>query len=199
MANIPINFALASFTWTLAGDAEPMSISMGFDVPVGIINPDVIASDLSALFTDATDGFWTPSIAANSYTYKGVRVYYNSAGIIEVGEYVTTSAGSRGTSCPPNNCSVITKKETGRLGRKYRGRFYCPPFYVIAANLAPTGVIDSSDVAAIQLRAERWRINCAGDDYVMNLFHTDPAIPPTIITRMETESQLGTQRRRMRG
>jgi hypothetical protein len=100
---------------------------------------------------------------------------------------------------PPPNCSLLVRKNTGRAGRKERGRMYWPLFSILDADVDDTGIIDPTVLGVITGNIadfkEQLDLSPFVDDIV--LLH-ESAETPTVVISWGVESLLGTQRRRLR-
>lgn len=195
---IPMAEYQANLRWSLEGDPEEMICTLGLDY-TGVLSP--LPQDVAELVYDAAalEG----SIAAadamiQPWTFVGVTVYLQTAEGIAVGihnEPRTYSAGS--PTALPQNCAALVKKVTGLSGRKNTGRWYMPSGYLNEASVSSSGVIAGGDYASIQGRIDDFLTNLGTADLVPTVLHSDGS-PSTPIIDMVLDTQIATQRRRLR-
>jgi hypothetical protein len=89
------------------------------------------------------------------------------------------------------------KKVTELAGRANRGRFYFPGL-LDDADVEDDGTVNPSTVTAFQGVMDNFVDDLATSGLPMAILHRDGAATPTIVTGLQVESQVATQRRRNR-
>jgi len=192
--NIPAGFGLARVHYvTSGGNGHAFSI-FGFAPGAAAAHPAV---------ENAVMTHWTTRVApliSNKVTIDSVNCVTNIGGIVSEGFSTNTPVtGSDGSQPLAWSSAVVVRKNTGTLGKHYRGRFYIPG--------VPTGAVDTTTVALTSARLTTWQTaftalvaDFAGDTALNNLvlLHRSVAITPTNISSLTVEALLGNQRRRQR-
>lgn len=127
---------------------------------------------------------------------------------------VENTAGTGGASVLPSNCSALFKKTTGLGGRQKRGRMFIPGL-IGEADVDAVGNIDPTVVTNLGTNATTFKAALVSGGFDMYLLHNDevrnPAFPPPatdmmpnpdptpdLVTDLQPEAKIATQRRRMR-
>jgi hypothetical protein len=197
---IPPGFGEVTFRFTLAGDPEVMTVSLGFDHD-GASSATVLAGNLYVPM-----GVWVGTTWGSDYALTGAYVVKNDAGVLTEGEVNIITPGIAATNHPVNNTAMLVRKVTGVAGRANRGRWYLPPGRLAEVDVNNYGLIDAADLALIQ-----GEVNDLFDDLVaavgvgdLFVLHseipvgTPSVVPPTEITGLVVEQKVATQRRRLR-
>jgi hypothetical protein len=95
----------------------------------------------------------------------------------------------------PNNCAFLVHKLTERAGRRGRGRMYLPPYVVAESDVNSNGILSPAALVNLQTLVGN---AFPGDDFVLLHDSLPSSIPPDIITALNVDRQIATQRRRMR-
>jgi hypothetical protein len=195
---IPPGFANAHYRFAFAGSSHQFSFAIAY-AATDVIDPLTDVVDLSVAFSDAA-GYGMGSVY-NAWTFHGVHLIVGQDGPDLVGDFdpALPGTGGSGTFNPPNT-SMLVKKTTLLVGKKYRGRAYVPLISLVEADVDNVGMIDSTVRGVIQ---GGWNdfITKIGTD-VANferfvLLHEGLTAPTTIET-WTVENQVATQRRRLR-
>lgn len=201
---IPEGFGEATATWQVAGRANPISVTMGYQALGGLQTPTENAQAIYDALTDA-NCFCDAGRMYNVFTFTGVTVHENVGGSIVGG----ASAGSVvGTFDPGGNSpmiissSLVVGKRSPFIGRHYQGRMYMP-FMAFGENAVDLlGNILGSAVSIAQTAAGLLITGMVAGNVPMYLLHysvpVGPTIPPTEVTSLVVSSKVGTQRRRIR-
>jgi hypothetical protein len=144
---------------------------------------------------------------SSQLTLSQTEIYWQNValpGAPAIGAFTSNVQGGNAgsNSLLPQNTALLAHKRTALGGRSGRGRMYLP-----AADqdwVSNTGVVLPSIVTSISAALENVRtdilasVNFDG----MHLFHDappiGPALPPTLITSMNLDGVVATQRRRLR-
>lgn len=198
---IPESCGVVTSSWLLAGKANPITTTMGIRA--------ITATDYSGICDEIYEG-WTMTggycAAANMgtmYTFEGVTMAYNNAGVMEgyssTGPAVVGTNGGTGTMIVSS--TLIVQKHTSRIGRHFRGRGYWPLMDVgelvidTMGNISSEGMADL--IADVGVTTGFWQDSTTWQTV---LLHTDTVVTPgyTPITSWTAMSKVGTQRRRLR-
>lgn len=194
---IPEGYNNVTLIWTCAGSIRQKTTAFGItDVDSGTNNALTIAEDVYGNIID-TDNPCDPSAMLPDYTFIGVSVTKTVSGLPVIGQHLDPVVGVNSGGAPPSNGAVIIKKLTSSGGRTNRGRMFCPPIRPSDANIDASGFMTPTLQGLIQSQWDTFFAAMFAASYAFCLFHS-AAGSPTVITAFSVESQLGTQRRRMR-
>jgi hypothetical protein len=190
---IPETFWNTHFLFTLSGDPEPMSFAIGAFIDVTGANAQTYADDAYVAFSGGYGaGNWY-----SQWTFLGTTVETADGIVAETMIPLVGTGGSLGTN--PQNVSMLVKKLTGVPGRKHRGRCYVPPISLADADVDNKGMINPTPLGVIQTNWDGFisALEASGEIDGLYLFHSGSEDPDQI-TDWQVESQVGTQRRRLR-
>lgn len=196
---IPPGFCNAHYLFSETGDPQVMSCARAWKVDTpGSAN--LLAEQLAEGFATDGDG-WGTNNMFDQWTFVGVRVTVGNDGPPIIGEFLPNIVGTASsTNTPPQNCSVLFKKTTGFGGRKFRGRLYLPPINLSEASVNNVGMLTSGYISDAQAAMDRWTTNTGAlvdgfdGECLLHSGSEDPTQPVDVFI----ESQIGTQRRRLR-
>lgn len=192
---VPEGYGIASLNYTLVGDPQPMSVTFGV-FSNGGPPPDELAATIDGVAT--TSGFCTATRLNDGYTYVGVEVRYMAPGGFITYVEGNSVEGTRPQSPVISNTSVLVKKVTQLGGRRNQGRMYLPAAYASVAETTAAGGLLSDALTALQEVATDFKEALLTADIDMVLFHSEAPTEPTLITGLQVQPILATQRRRMR-
>jgi hypothetical protein len=189
---IPEGFALAAYQFSLALDPEVMVTTIGTEMGVSADwqdRADVLADDFIA-------GFPAANILVG-YSFLGVKLYAgHGAGPTTIYEAPRNIVGTNAGPPMPSNCAFLVRKRTASAGRAHQGRMYFPACLLGEDSVNPNGVMGGAQVAVIQGRIDAALL---GDYFVILHDELTPGgLAPTPINNLIVDSQIATQRRRMR-
>lgn len=190
---IPVGYGQASLLFALDGKPDEMVITCGVSTTAA---PGLIAAAWFHAWTDPGSVFTTTSMFA-PWSVRGARVTWMDVTGPLLTEHIETVLGAAGAELLPPNCAFLVRKRTSRGGRKGRGRFFFPPAIRPEGNVSPYGFFDGAWVAAINTKLETVRAGLVSSGIVPVLLHEDGSTPDNI-TSFRMETQIATQRRRMR-
>lgn len=134
------------------------------------------------------------------YTLASTETYVMAGGVLtydlDSTPIVGTKAGSSGT---PINTSVIVKKDTGIVGKRYRGRIMLPNMTVPEANISQAGIIDSTGLATIQGQYTAANTAMQASVCPQVLGHSTSEVLPTFINLLTVNPKMGSMPHRIRG
>lgn len=186
---IPIGFAQVSVNF--GGLACPSGATTTFGVfhdgngtPSGLANIVKATWEADMLIPFAT-----------TLTLDSIAVKY---GPDETGPSAEVSSGAvgvdSGVAVAPNT-SVLVSKITGLGGRKGRGRMYLPGISENAVDEG--GNLSTAKINSIQTELDEFLLGMSNASRPVYLLHAD-ATAPTLVTSLECQSLVATQRRRLR-
>jgi hypothetical protein len=198
---IPVGYANVHFVFNLTGDPEDMVFQLGCRSSVGTTRADLELA-VEEMASDWRDAF-IPTAASMyvGWSFFGVRGDLNSSdeGLVQ---FESADAGMTGTAVgetPPVNTAILVRKYTGFGGRKNRGRVFVPPWGVSEGLISKLGVLDNTFRAAHQAAWTAFRVAALGHDAPPVLLHAEGSVePPRDITSFSVQTQVATQRRRLR-
>lgn len=201
---IPPGFAQAVYIFSWVNDPEPMVVTMGHDVSGYGGDGAQAAEDIAGILFAST----LVVSMSDPVAFVGVDLYVgNDGGPPSVYEYALPDpqeGTADGASLPPNSAYLV-KKATGAAGRRARGRLYLPGVGEDEVN--NNGVVAPSFVTTLQGKLDDWfegardGVGSAGPAPMVLLHRSEGAgtePPPTVITGLQLQSQIATQRRRLR-
>lgn len=201
----PEGWASALVEFTQSGDSEPMAITWGIG-PGGITPSPVVAAALAQDTVDVLKATGAPLEANQLYTnWTFVGVTVTIQGPLG-GVSGFAPAGVTGTSASPQhmpvNVAVLVHKLTSAGGRRGRGRMYLPPFALGDASVDNNGVVSSALVTAWNTRWAQALSDLALAGATMYLGHSPDsmgaAIEPTLVSALQVDTRVATQRTRLR-
>lgn len=195
---LPNGYGLWKPTITLAGSTKI------FQTAIMVRNDSGLAAVSIGVLVR---GIWTaagrPLNASNmyvGYTLAYTETYQMSGGVLTYDldntAIVGTKAASSGT---PINTSIIVRKGTGIVGKRYRGRIMLPNMTVPEINILQTGIIDAAGLAIVQGQYDG--VNTAMQSSVAPqvLGHSVSEVLPTFINTLTVNNKMGSMPHRIRG
>lgn len=198
--NVPLGYAQARFVFTCAGLVDPMGCTLGV-VQVNA-NPANAAGDINQAFVENILMFST--LMAEGWTYLGTDLTTQLQGGPSMDHVGVPLSGTIPSATPPPNCALLIRKVTALGGRKNRGRMFMPPATTYETQVDNAGFFAGATVTALQERWTNFFDALVAAGHTPYLFHQyDPDLGelpeiPTEITSLSVQSQLATQRLRMR-
>jgi len=197
---IPNGFGVLTLRWLAESDPEEMVSTVGYSwTGADEGNPQIHAIALNSCWKTS----FPASAFSSRYTYKGARVVYRlpGGGDLLEGE-ITESIVGTGTASPiPSNSALLVRKTSSLGGRRNKGRFYFPPWFLPESSIDSNGRMSSGDVAGLQTRFTSF-FDCfiEGTDPVVIpvILHSSGSPTPTAVNAFVVQDQIATQRRRMR-
>lgn len=175
-----------------------MTWSMGWDCSTfATTSATELADNIYASYV----GSGRPITAANvcdAYTFRGVVVRKQGDVGVEVGEHMESVVGTASASVLPPNCTTLWNKSTATGGRRGRGRAFIPIYAPGESTVDSLGVIPGVTVTATQALYDAFLIAAAGQGLFPQLFHQTAPFTPSPVLSFQMQSQIATQRRRMR-
>ncbi len=193
---IPAGFGLAKYRFLLSGDQEEMIVTMGHDAQV--FTGSALANALQDAFIDT----WTAARFGTSYTFVGVDVQVGStlSGVGPYFNHTSSNAPVVGTSTAtriPQNTAILVRKATATPGRRGRGRMFMPAI-VTEGDINDAGILTAAKISDTQTAVNAWLARLDADLLNAYIFHDAAPATPSRVISMSVDSQVATQRRRLR-
>lgn len=194
---IPPGFAMCSIEHWLDNYPRPAIVTMGVSILGTESESGNVADQFHGAYTTSVGG-----VIDSSVRIRNARaVIGQDGGDPIVQESATSYPGARSGQSTPPALAVMASKATALGGRRNRGRMYIP-WAVDEGQVGENGAIATAQVNGIQTRVNQLLVNLKGGDTgaynLLNgavLIHSE-AVPPTIITAMQVNPTIRTQRRR---
>jgi hypothetical protein len=196
---VPDGFYEATFLFKNNVSPRIATSSLGF-LNVNLTQPSAsdAADDIDNIVSASTHMF-SPGLMIDDWLYLGCHVAQGTPTGDILGEANQSTAGSLADNAITSNCSLLVDKLTALGGRKFRGRMFLPPIHLNEGAVDAAGNISSGPLATIQAAINLTILALVAADYQPVLFHQGVAPPvPTPITALSAQSQIATQRQRMR-
>lgn len=130
-------------------------------------------------------------------TIQGVTTVANTGGVLSEGEYMLATVGGGGGAITSPQVAWLVQKQSGLIGRHFKGRFYFPYFNPAAITVG-TNQLTSETQSSWQGLATAFLNAMSSGGVTLGLLHKDLAIPPTNTLVLTVEATIATQRRRNR-
>ena len=195
---VPAGFHNVTFIFRAAGATRDATFQIGMEETGSPLDPESVAERCFDAFTfSGAPG--DPAIFSDQWTFKGTSDSYQSEseGVL-IYQHLEDVVGEVASKPVPVNGALLVKKNTGLGGRRNRGRLFCPP---ISMDEGTVDVIGNIAPVTLAIIANYWTVffdQLALIDLGPVLFHSETPFTPTTITGFSLQSQLATQRRRMR-
>jgi len=191
----PPGYADISLRLQLTGLNRPAFITFGCD-PVDT-TASAVATNVVAAFSAAGS---IKTIIDSAVTLTGVQVSLGTDGTADITDIQPANVACSyvGSTLPPN-CAMLVRKNTGRGGRRGRGRMFIP-WCLPEGNVEEWGTIQSSIVTANQNACNTFFNQLASFLVPMVLLHgpgQTSAPAPDLVTNLVVDPLVSTQRRRL--
>ncbi len=196
---VPAGYGQVIHSMSLTNDPEPLAVTYGvqFDGQAPT-DPAQTAQNLHAAFT--TELF---DICHSSYRAEQTELRFVVAEFADpqIAVHVEGIQGTGSANPLPQNCAVLFHKRSATTGRRNRGRLFLPGMSEGAVD--PAGRINGGEVAAFTALAANFLIAVKASVSVaeMVILHSEgvtTAPAPTVVTSMNCDPVIATQRRRLR-
>lgn len=191
--NLPDGYAEVTLVFSLAGDPERMTCAFGVNAAAADSLPAIVA-EFENEFSSWMAGW------SSDYTLVEVAGRLNNGGTILEETVVSNTVGGATAAVLPQNSAILVRKVTGVSGRMNRGRAYFPPGRLAEVDVSATGMIDPADITVIQGELDNLYDDLVADTSIdaLVVLHTT-LDTPTVVTALQLQPQIATQRRRLRG
>lgn len=197
---VPVDFYEATFILKANAATRESTCAIGcVDLSVGGPRSAAdMADDLYGMITALNSPFDNASMM-DDYVFKGVSVAFGTVGGDIIGQKLLDLTGTVNDACPPINCALLVSKATASGGRRNRGRLFVPPCQINEGAVNEVGQVSGATLSTATNQWNNVVTGAAAIDVGLVLFHQGIGAPaPTAITALTVQSQLATQRRRMR-
>jgi len=194
---VPEGFTNVTMVWLSNGAPRYKTSSFGMFGPV--VGPDDAQTIADNVFGYATAA-GRPCVAANmvnTWSFEGVNATQTVGGLPVLGSHFVHIQGTKTGPSDSSNTAMVVRKRTSAGGRANRGRMFIPAAALDETVVDQNGFIASASVTLLQAMWDSFYSAITGALYEIVLFHSDGSTP-TPVTQFSVESQVGTQRRRMR-
>ena len=192
---IPAGFGMVLHSYRLTASAKIQAITYGFSPAAGE-TPAQMATFLHNAWSANVGG---DSFIDSDYTFEPTEIRFNDpVDGIQVAIAGTASVGLLAGERLPPNCAVLVRKITAIGGHAFRGRIYLPPCFISEGNINEAGILNAADRTVVQDRINTWEGIVVTGSYGLILLHSSVLVAPTPITSWIVDSQIATQRRRLR-
>lgn len=185
-------------TFTLDGSTKIFQTAMMF-LNTGSATAAANNSAMRSIWT-ATSRPFSAGQMFTGYTFARSEAYVVLAGVTTYDLNETAIVGSvAATTGSPINTSILVKKNTGIVGRRYRGRFMFPNMWVPEVNISQAGILSGTPFTFLQTMMQNTITDqiTAGMNPVLG--HSSSEVAPTPFTTVTVGSKVGTMGRRIRG
>lgn len=196
---IPEGYGNLVFKWQIDGHDNPFTTTLG----VRVTEPSTPSEIVDEAFDDiaATDCPCDAGKMNSFYTFLGVEgKFMTDIGLVGAASSQSPVEGTMSsTSLVLVNTCFLIQKRTTLIGRKYRGRNFAPCLGMTEGAIDYLGTIGEVDYGIQQDIWAGWFANALEADisYTPVILHSDSTVP-TVITSMNLQGKVATQRRRMR-
>lgn len=193
-ARIPPGFAEVWVQFGRSDDPEPMYIALGVNLAAGVGASQAAADSILAAVPPGLDNM----ISTDYGIGPGHVIFGQDGGDIRIDGTATPVAGTQAGTALPQNCAVLFRKLTAVGGRRGRGRGFIPG--IPEGNVTPNGSLTTAyrttAIAAVQQVLTD--LVATAEVTSLQLFHDTAPFQPTLITSLEVQPVIATQRRRLR-
>lgn len=196
VVSIPALTAVASATFTCSGSSHNSMFTCGLTNPLGN-TPNAINTVFRANLITAGNPF-EPAFMSNQWALAETKVITKIGSLLYTDVNPTPSVGTAVIAPIPMNSAVLISKQTGLAGRAYRGRMFTPPTFPAEINVTAAGILQTSDVTALNTRWLSWFNALVTAGYRPCLIHLTSGTW-TLISSLATNGKVGTIKHRLRG
>lgn len=198
---IPEGFLMATTEWLIGGARSAFTVT-GHDHTAAAHTPDVMAA---LIYTGFVENF-TPELSL------GVSLIstHVELGDGTVGDHYAVTVGSEVGSASTSNTAYLLDKKTGLVGRRNHGSMFLPG--VVEDLVDDLGNVEAGQRADLQVAADGFMAHLEDQFLPMVLLHSQyrnsngVLVPPdvadvpapTLVTSLQVDPVVATQRRRMR-
>lgn len=193
MPVIPVNFGQSVTTFRVIGTSVFGSVVLGHSFGVGV--PNVV--DGANAIHDSWQAMDIMAVLSNQWQLAEVELtIMTGSGPISGLDTRAPLSGAINAAGNIPNSSILVRKITDTGGRPGRGRMYVPGHTELDTN--EQGVLTPAYLALCNTVYGDMLNDFASNDVFLRLLHTNPAIPPSVITGLAVQPISATQRRRLR-
>ena len=189
---IPVGFAQVNLRFTGVALPTGAEVTFGVEETAPSTGPLQTANGVvTALVASAVQStFSTASVITSILVKNGPN---SSGAFAQLG---TSIPGATAQEASYAGASVLIRKITGFGGRRGTGRMYWPG--IPETNVGQGGVVSGSFLTTLTDRLEDFQALLVGQGLQMVLLHGDEVAPPYVVSALQPQAILATQRRRQR-
>lgn len=190
---IPAGFGQAVMEFDfITGPSNPMAMVFGYENA-----SDQSPNGNAAIIRDEyVSNVLNTDLIGNNVQLLRVNVVQNPGGASA--SAASGEAGNNGDPTLPPQVAYLIRKQSASGGRTGRGRFYQPGPPVGAT--AEGGTVDSTIRGQLEEAFNDWNFNLDSNSIPMVILHAEPSLlAPVLVTNLDVDVLLATQRRRLRG
>lgn len=194
---IPPGFAQVVLRWQQAGRPNEYLSTFGCEVASGTTDPSAVAQDAVTTW----NAQWAAADYPTDYVFLGATAYLGQDGGPPLsGEFLTNRTGTSASARPTPNCCLLVKKRSAQGGKRNRGRMYLPAGVMTEADIGSDGRIATTPFGTFQSKMNAFLTALVGTTNIdrMVIFHSTTPFTPTVVTQLQVDSIIATQRERMR-
>lgn len=189
--SIPAGYGVCRFNFTTLDGTGHAQMVMGCNNGA-VEDATTVASHYYSGFLGSIMG-----AVSNLIVLDSVETVLNIGGVYSEGTHAGGDTGSAGSEPVSPAVCLLIQKQTGRLGKHFRGRMYVPGLAVELCD-APAGKVATAHLGAIQGLANDFLTGLSDASEGLVLLHRDTAVLPTDVIGLNVEQVLATQRGRQR-
>lgn len=197
---IPPGFTEVAIELRATGDPDPWYVTYGVD-------SSEAEGNIQAIGQTSIDA-WTPvmTVMSDIVTFSGVKLTVGQDGEFPIRQFVptgTTVTGGDSNGKLPSNCALLVRKNSNIGGRRARGRMFVP--LVLGETVVDNvGVITGGALTSYQAKMNGHFVELQNNAIAtpMVILHSSggqsPPGDPTVVTSVQCDNVIATQRRRLR-
>lgn len=194
---IPPGFAQIVYRWQQAGRPNEYYSTIGVALEGGVTDPSLVAENAN----DALLSAWGATALPTDYVFVGSTAYLGQDGGPPLsGEFLENLTGTSAGNRPSPNCALLISKRTAVGGRRNKGRMYLPAGFMLESDFGSDGRLGTTPLNAFQASANTFFNSLSLEAAIAGpvLFHSTTPSTPTVVTGLQVQSVIATQRERMR-
>lgn len=193
MVLIPDDYAQANFQFSGAALPTKAEFTMAFDISTYPDNPADLAALCIAAWHDNFQNYQATGVVFDGVLVKFGPTATGPSAFVAAG----STTGSAGTPLDPA-VALLVQKVTPFGGRAGRGRFYIPGCKESATDTGGHIVTETRATMQSDLTAFLGDLNAEEPKAVVLHGADSPLVTPSVITSLQLEASVATQRRRQR-
>lgn len=188
---IPVSFAQVNIRFGGSGMPRGAEVTFGVDNGTTVYDAPTIAGIIGGLWVDHIKAITNVNTTCDEVLVKLGPNSTGASAVLGIGEAGTVSSGA-----PQPAVALLVQKQTALGGRHGRGRMYWP---ILGSTWMETGsVLTTAHRSTLQTAMGGILSDLATALIPMVLLHGDLSVAPTEVIGLNVETQLATQRRRLR-
>lgn len=165
-------------------------------VVFGVANPDADnPTDVATAVFSASDD-WVNNCVSIHAACNVIRVKNGPSATGASGEIPVNMSGDVGGDMMTPQVTLLHKKVTALGGRRHRGRMFTP--FTSESVVNSLGIVDPTHQAVVNGANDDFLAGLLAAGYPMVLLHAHGSTAPDLVTSLDCQSKVATQRRRLR-